>query len=196
MAIIAEEQKAALKEWAVAVEALLEGSQILIMRKGGIIEETRHFELVTDSFYFYPTYEHQKKRLLKEEYQDRLDRTLVGWTPEDKSVTIRAYAEAVEDIEVFSQEELNRLRELHIWTDEFSSERLHWKKTQPLHVILLRVYKLVEPIEADIREEYIGCKSWLELQSPLPAGVQAEPVLSDEEFERRCMEVKEALGRV
>lgn len=34
----------ALKEWASAIKALETGRQIMVMRKGGIVEETRHFE--------------------------------------------------------------------------------------------------------------------------------------------------------
>ena len=35
--------RTALKEWAVVVHALLEGEQILDVRKGGLREEGRHF---------------------------------------------------------------------------------------------------------------------------------------------------------
>ena len=59
----------ALKEWASAVKALEAGSQIFIMRKGGIIEETRDFQVVSNDFYLYPTYEHQRRELLKAPYQ-------------------------------------------------------------------------------------------------------------------------------
>lgn len=61
----------ALKEWAVTVKALQEGHLMLVMRKGGIIEETRDFQLVSPSFYLMPAYEHQKEHLLKADYQGR-----------------------------------------------------------------------------------------------------------------------------
>ena len=35
----------ALKEWAVTVRALAEGEQLLTLRKGGIREDNKHFEL-------------------------------------------------------------------------------------------------------------------------------------------------------
>lgn len=185
MTRIQEEQRAALKEWASAIQALESGRQIVILRKGGILEETRHFELRNAGFYLYPTFEHQKKHLLKEPYQEQIDITTAGWYPDNKTVTIRCYAEAVQDIEIFSQEELDRIRDRHIWTDEFAAERLKWKKTQPLHIILLRVYKLVNPIEATIYPDYIGCKSWLDLVLPQAGatGREALPVLTDEQFE-------------
>lgn len=187
-------QPVALKEWAVAVKALLEGKQILIMRKGGIVEETRDFQLESQSFYLYPTYEHQKKELMKEEHQTAIDETLKGWSAEDKDVAIEAYAEVVEDIEILDQEELNRLGQLHIWTDEFAEERLKWKRKNPLHVLLLRAYKLEKPIRIPIREEYIGCKSWIRVDTELPS-VHKIAVLDDDAFARQQEAVHSALGR-
>jgi hypothetical protein len=136
----------ALKEWAIAIDALEAGEQIIIMRKGGIIEETRDFQLESSAFFLFPTYEHQKKQLLKAEYQPRLDQILDGMEASKASVTITSYAEAVLDIEVNSQEDLNRLFPFHIWTEHFAEERLKWKREKPLHVLVLRVYKLAVPL--------------------------------------------------
>ena len=46
----------ALKEWAVTVRALAEGEQLLTLRKGGIREEHKHFEIEHDRFFLYPTF--------------------------------------------------------------------------------------------------------------------------------------------
>ncbi|WP_409345236.1 DUF1802 family protein [Paenibacillus sp. MBLB4367] len=192
----------ALKEWAVAVKALLEGKQIIIMRKGGIAEETRDFQLQSKAFYLFPTYEHQKKHLIKDEYADSLDQTLQAWEPGQQTVPIACYAEAVEDFEVFDQAELDKLSGLHIWTDRFAEERLKWKRKNPLHVIALRVYALDEPQSIANLADYAGCTSWIELEEPLAAGSAAvgkpgglKPVLDDEGFESRLAALKQALGR-
>ncbi|MDF2938442.1 MAG: hypothetical protein K0Q90_3815 [Paenibacillaceae bacterium] len=182
----------ALKEWASAIKALREGKQILVMRKGGIIEETRDFQVESHHFYLYPTYEHQKRELLKEKEQYTVDETLAGWSVDDAEVELTAFADVVEDIEVLDQEQLDRLSGFHIWTDTFAEERLKWKKKNPLHVLLLRVYQLEEPLSIPIREGYLGCKSWVEIADPLPA-VKKTPVLTDEEFARQCEAVKSAL---
>ncbi|SVB02171.1 uncharacterized protein METZ01_LOCUS155025, partial [marine metagenome] len=50
----------ALKEWAVAVEAMARGDQIIILRKGGIHRDDKEFRIVHPEFLFYPTYEHQR----------------------------------------------------------------------------------------------------------------------------------------
>lgn len=183
----------ALKEWASAIKALREGKQILVMRKGGIIEETRDFQVESHHFYLYPTYEHQKRELLKENEQHAVDETLAGWSADAADVELTAYADVVEDIEVLDQEHLDRLSGCHIWTDAFAEERLKWKKKNPLHVLLLRVYQLETPVAIPVRADYLGCKSWVEIADPLPEARKI-PVLSDEEFARQSQEIRSLLA--
>ncbi|WP_138755458.1 DUF1802 family protein [Paenibacillus sinopodophylli] len=188
-----EQQNIALKEWAVSVKALAEGKQIIVMRKGGIIEETRDFQLISPNFYLMPAYEHQKKHLLKAEYADELDETLVGWSSDVETVKLAAYAEVVMDIEVTDQLTLDRLRDLHIWTDAFAEERLRWKKTKPLHVLVLRVYRLETAEEIPNVPAYNGCKSWVRLEEELKPKARI-PVLDEDAFQAELDKIKEALG--
>ncbi len=55
----------AFKEWAVTIEALARGEQIIILRKGGIQEPNLHFQIEHDRFLFFPGYLHQDAELLK-----------------------------------------------------------------------------------------------------------------------------------
>ena len=55
----------AFKEWAVTVRALAEGEQLLTLRKGGIREPEKHFELEHDRFFLYPTFDHQRNDLVR-----------------------------------------------------------------------------------------------------------------------------------
>ncbi|WP_372010129.1 DUF1802 family protein [Paenibacillus chitinolyticus] len=183
----------ALKEWASAVQALEQGEQVLIMRKGGIREETRDFRVVSDAFYLYPTYEHQKPHLIKDSAQPRLQETLDGWNPDDRQVTISSWAELVRDIEISDGETLEKLQPFHIWTETFAEERLKWKRKQPLHVMLLRVYKLDKPVTLDVHPSYEGCKSWIELHGELESAGRT-PVLSDEAFRAAVDRVEKALA--
>src|SRR6202008_3464283 len=66
----------ALKEWAVTVRALAEGEQLLTLRKGGIREENRHFEIEHDRFFLYPTFDHQAGNLVRESHLPELGRAL------------------------------------------------------------------------------------------------------------------------
>lgn len=183
----------ALKEWASAIEALRTGRQLLLLRKGGIDEETKDFRLQSRTFYLYPTYEHQKKELLKDEYKPLLEETLKEWSPGKKTVTVSVYAEAVEDLEIDSQEQLDKLRRFHIWTDRFAEERLRWKRTKPLHVLVLRVYELKRPIELPVVSDYLGCKSWVELQVD-QGPREIVPVLEDAEFSAIRNEIQKILS--
>ena len=64
----------AYKEWAAVVQALLEGEQILDVRKGGIREDGRHFAVQSTRLWLYPTFEHQRPELLKPAYARWIDR--------------------------------------------------------------------------------------------------------------------------
>ena len=63
----------ALKEWAAIVHALLEGEQIVDVRKGGLREDGRHFDSPARRFWLSPTAEHQKTELLKPAYAHWID---------------------------------------------------------------------------------------------------------------------------
>ncbi|WP_010492185.1 DUF1802 family protein [Paenibacillus elgii] len=190
--MIPQGQAVGLKEWAVAVEALKQGKQILIMRKGGIREETRDFQVASDSFYLYPTYEHQRKELIKPEFAERVnDRAPEG---SGEEAEIGCYAELVEDILIETEEQLAKLKPFHIWTDRLAEERLKWKRTKPLHVMLLRVYALDEPVRIPVLDEYNGCKSWIALPESLH-GAPRRPVLTDEAFRMEANRIREALAQ-
>ncbi|MFF2888406.1 DUF1802 family protein [Paenibacillus sp. NPDC057967] len=186
-------QTIALKEWAVSVKALHDGEQIIVMRKGGIIEETRDFQLLSQSFYLMPAYEHQRKELLKEDYQGGMDETLREWSPEADTIKLTAYAVVERDIEITDQETLDKLREMHIWTDTFAEERLKWKKKNPLHLLLLRVYKLEEPVYAPMRPAYSGCKSWVRIEDEMKQP-EMNPVLTQAQFDKETDRILSALG--
>ncbi|RKN85644.1 DUF1802 family protein [Paenibacillus ginsengarvi] len=184
----------ALKEWAVAIRALAEGRQIVLLRKGGIVEETKEFRLESPSFWLYPTFEHQRRELLKEEAQPTLAETLEEWSAEAGLTEIGCYAEVAADIEVTSQEQLNRIRAYHIWTDHFAEERLKWKRQKPLHVLLLRIYKLDAPVSVPTLDSYSGCKSWIRIESELPESGK-RPVMDEARFERISQEIKTLLAQ-
>ncbi|MGO4529361.1 DUF1802 family protein [Paenibacillus sp. 2TAF8] len=182
----------ALKEWASAIKALENGRQIMVMRKGGIVEETKHFELKSPAFYLYPTYEHQRKELIKSSDQSYVEESLAEWVPEASTIRITAYAEVTQDLEIRDQEMLDRLLEYHMWTADFAESRLKWKKKDPLHVLILRVYRLQEPMEIPVLPEYNGCRSWISIPNGLvPRGMT--PVLDVADFADQVQKINETL---
>ena len=100
----------AFKEWAVTVRALAEGEQLITLRKGGIREENKHFEIEHDRFFLYPTFDHQRNDLVRQSHLPELARALEegvwpdgeppaqallqdGGIPQPERVRIRAWAE-------------------------------------------------------------------------------------------------------
>lgn len=190
--MLAENAPIALKEWAVTVDALLQGELIFVVRKGGIVEETRDFELISPQFFLMPAYEHQKEHLLKKEFQGRIAATMTDWSPQQEIMKLKGYANVVEDIEITSEAQLQALYHLHIWTEDFAIERLKWKKKKPLHLLVMRVYRLNTPLMPPMRAPYTGCKSWVKIEDEL-LGTDFVPVLTDDQFEQKYNEVKAAL---
>ena len=62
----------ALKEWGAAVQALLDGRQTVLLRKGGIGE--KRFEVSAPEFVFFPTAEHSHAQRVRPEFTDLLNR--------------------------------------------------------------------------------------------------------------------------
>lgn len=171
---------AALKEWASAIEAFLAGETVMAIRKGGIREETKDFQLRSESFFFFPAYEHQKEHLLKEPFRHYVERTRASWDPGGGEVRIRAWAEVTEDMLIGDEDRLKALSPFHIWTDDYATERLRWKRAKPLHCLLLRVYALEEPVSCKLLPEFNGCKSWISLSGAY--ALKKRPVLTDEAY--------------
>src|ERR1044071_5391986 len=64
----------AFKEWAVIVDALGTGRQIVILRKGGISEGRGGFQVDHPEFLLFPTLFHQQRESVLPEAQARFDR--------------------------------------------------------------------------------------------------------------------------
>jgi hypothetical protein len=185
----------AFKEWAVIVRALLAGEQILDVRKGGLREDGRQFEVRADRCWLYPTYEHQQPELLKPAYRHWVSET--ASTSEPGQVQISGWADVAGVITITDPDELARLDSKLIWTQEYAASRLGWKARQPLWVLALRAYELEAPCVVPYRDEYGGCSSWVEMDglSDDPTALPGEPALTDDSFAGRLTLVEKQLGR-
>jgi hypothetical protein len=167
----------ALKEWAVAVNALECGETALVVRKGGIREKA--FAVPKARFLFFKSYEHQNPGQLKSLYHDLL--RSIPERRDDGPVVFTSFAEVRGAYEVSETEELEALEPYHIWTPEYAESRLRWRPKKPLTVLVLRTYLLPEPVELPYRTEYGGCKSWIELEKAIPTA-GPRPALEDAAF--------------
>ena len=194
----------AFKEWAVTVRALAEGEQLLTLRKGGVDEPTKQFQMDHDRFFLYPTFDHQRADLVRESHQPEMSRaleegvwaegeppswslTVDGGIPQPDRVRIRAWAEVAGCWTVTSTSALEALCPYHVWTPDYANKRLSWKPRAPLHVVLLRTYRIPRPVTVKVRDDFGGCRSFLEITRDLP--FEGTPVLSDEEFDRASEQI-------
>ena len=185
--------RTAFKEWAITIDALARGEQIIILRKGGIHEPNLHFEIEHNRFLFFPGYLHQNADLLKPRY-----RPLLGneQQHDPSRVTLSLYAEVTEVIELELSEAksaTDALEPFHIWAPGYALKRVHWKPLHELNVIILRCYKTEIPTTIPVLPEYSGCTSWVNLESQVPLG-KMTPVISDKDFEQQVKEVRSAIA--
>ncbi|MBD2505749.1 MULTISPECIES: DUF1802 family protein [unclassified Nostoc] len=181
----------ALKEWAVAVNALESGKTIMLLRKGGIHERNGHFQVAHKQILLYPTYEHQQAFMLKPEYANRVYPVTSGWHPE--TVRIGSWAEITDILPVSDEFLVNALLPFHIWNEHFISDRLKWKPRQPLYILLLRTYKLTQEQEIPYYPKYGGCKSWIDLDQSINLQ-ETTPALSDFAYTQLVQTIRGIVG--
>jgi hypothetical protein len=73
--------RTAFKEWAVVVDALLRGEQILILRKGGLREGRGGFQIEHSEFLLFPTLFHQQRESVIPTAQARYDELAPNFPP-------------------------------------------------------------------------------------------------------------------
>ncbi len=177
----------AFKEWAGVCDALGEGRQSLILRKGGIAEGPSGFVPEHRAFWLYPTHVHEAQQGL------RIDRAPAPAAPEPpERVPIRwlAVVEAIHHVDRLDR--LPALEEFHVWTEETVRKRFEYRRPG-LWALCVRVLSRPDAVELAVTAEQTGCKTWVPIEPPLgTAGLS--PVLDDAEFARRGGRLHAALG--
>jgi hypothetical protein len=170
----------ALKEWAVACDALASGRQILLLRKGGIYESAGEFELEHREFLLFPTYLHQNAQMLKPEYQRGVERR----DAEPGEIPISTAGVVTDILQLQSRQQMDRLDDQHIWTAPLIDMRFNYRPENPLYLLLVRAYRLSAPVTIANTPAYAGCKSWVPLDQAIDVSA-ATPTLDDDPFESR-----------
>src|SRR5437763_12702505 len=111
----------AFKEWAVVVDALGRGEQILILRKGGIHEQRGAFHADHHEFWLFPTQYHEAERSVIPSKRPIL-RELAAVAPRD-FVDIEFYVVADPILAITDIERVKRLQGRHIWNEQILRER-------------------------------------------------------------------------
>ncbi len=181
------ENNRGLKEWAVACEALRDGRQLLLIRKGGIREESGVFTIQDREFFLIPTYDHQNPNQLQLQYLESLNRSLET-VPAPGMLRIDTYAKVEKILTASNEDQLLAASAEHLWNLEYIKLRFNFNPYDPLMLLVLRAYRLPQPIYLEFRPEYGGCTSWITLGEILSTS-GAEPALSEEEFNIRASEL-------
>lgn len=145
----------AFKEWAAICQALGDGRQSLILRKGGIAEAGGEFQPDHARFWLYPTAFHEHREALKEVAlsdavgsRDRLHLSLIADVDRVFRVDDWAKVESLDD--------------LHLWTREAVRKKFDYR-APGLFVLLTRIRVAAAPIEIEETPAFAGCKTWVDL---------------------------------
>jgi hypothetical protein len=184
----------AFKEWAIVVDTLGCGEQILVLRKGGISEARGGFRLEHTEFLLFPTLFHQQRESVTLAAQERYDQ-IARLLPPPEFARLEFFAQVAEAQELQSLSAAEALRGQHCWRDEVIAQRFDWGKAKNIFALAVRVFRLPNPIELPVSPRYGGCKSWLELEQDIPiAG--ATPVLTQPVFDQKLSRFLAALHSV
>jgi hypothetical protein len=169
----------AYKEWAVICRALAEGRQALTLRKGGVAEAGGGFTPEHRRFWLFPTYLHQHREALRPAARPLLEASEADRPPRGV-VRLSHFAEVAGVYDVRDPAAALRTGPLHLWSEATVAARFAYRRPG-LFVLPLRVYRAAEAFEVPDTAYYAGCKSWVELERPLPTE-GATAVLDDEAF--------------
>ena len=170
----------ALKEWATVCRALESGRQIVLLRKGGIYESGGEFEVDHPEFLLFPTYLHQNLKMLKPEAHAGFE----PHTAEPDRVRLSAVGVVTDILPVESRAQVDAIDAEHVWTAPLIDMRFSYKPQNPLYLLLVRAFRLREPVAVENTPAYAGCKSWVPLEQEVATGT-ALPVMDDVKYEMR-----------
>lgn len=184
-----ERNHIAFKEWAIVCAALGSGEQSLILRKGGIHEGREGFRVAHDEFWLFPTGFHQEPDSVIPAARPLLERVIAEQPPTDE-IEVRDYVQVEEVVHILDPDILPRLACWHIWSEKTVMSRFQYK-TPGLFAMFVRVHRLKDPIRIPNSAHFAGCRSWVDLPSPLATDLVV-PVLTDKVHVERKQQIGEA----
>ncbi|WP_436347658.1 DUF1802 family protein [Natronorubrum sp. FCH18a] len=175
----------ALKERAGVVNALLEGSQTVLVRHPTLDPGT-----IDGQFVLYPSYTHQ----VPDRYQSRHEGYYHRASAKpDAGVPIRAVAAVRKEFAV-SSDDLEALARHYVYTPDGLRDKYDPDPDGELRVLLLRVSALESPRLIEERGSYRGCRAWIDLEDDVEVDLESTtPVLDDATFAERKATVRDAL---
>ncbi|MDB6123030.1 MAG: hypothetical protein JWQ71_2023 [Pedosphaera sp.] len=184
--------RVAFKEWAVIVDALGRGEQIVILRKGGISEGRGGFKPEHSEFLLFSTLFHQQRESVVASAQECYDTIAPNFPPADR-LRLEFFAKVVAAQRLDSLDKANSLHGQHVWRDEVIAERFDWGRDKTIYAMAVRIFRSPSAIELPMLAAYGGCKSWIEIDQEILTD-KATPVLTDAAFTDKLKLFLEAVG--
>ncbi len=186
-----DSSRIAFKEWASVVEVLGKRDEILILRKGGIHEKGKKFDVAHEEFFLFPTFEHQNPKDLKPWGVEVL-RAVLKKKQDSSMIPVRYYCVVQNSFWISDEKVLEKLSPLHIWSGDCIRSRFNWGDELGLFGIAVRTYALPATLEVPNQKRYGGCRSWVEFEEPIST-TSLKPVLTDEAFGKKLEAVNQVL---
>ena len=206
-ALHAPESAIGFKEWAFICDALTQGVQSLILRKGGIHEGRGGFEFKHRAFFLFPTWFHtqgEKLRWVPDAAAQPGYSTDPGYDPATQTfapeetrqwVDIDGFCTLEQVWRVTDWDQVAALAPLHVWNEDVVRERFVYDEESCLHVALVRAWRLPARWTFPYEKRYGGCRSWVDLPAAgLEALPAATPAVAEADWQGTAAVVRGLLG--
>ena len=181
----------AFKEWAVVVDALGQGEQTIILRKGGIHDPGAQIAIDHGSFWLFPTQFHETERSIIPSKRPALRE--IAANASASTVDIQYFATVDGQWRITDFSAVKQLQGRHIWNEQTLRERFEFGRQAGLHALLVRVYRRPASETFSMQASYGGCKSWVELERSLSTE-GLTPVLPYAEYSAQREQIVELLS--
>ena len=179
------------KDWSLVCAALGQGTQSLILRKGGIAEGRDGFRFKHESFFLFPTQFHQQSERIRPEALARLKTVAAS---AESMVEIRFYMKLEWAVWIDDWATVSRLQPFHVLREDVVRERFDYGDRRGLQCAFGRVFALEHTWTFPDQPSYGGCRSWLTLpEFPTPHAALT-PVLDDSQHETVAAAVRAAVS--
>ena len=78
-------------------------------------------------------------------------------------ININLFVEITYFNEINDINKLEKLEKFHIWNLDYVKMRFNYNPKKPLYLMLMRAYRLNDPIKIHNKSEWSGCKSWIQI---------------------------------
>ena len=152
-------ERVGFKEWSFVCQAIADGRQTIIIRKGGIAEGRDGFDFGTASFFFF-------RRFSTNSWSRRRLPDAVVPEPLPDEIEIRYFVNSRRVARGDGWEEVRALAPFHILQESVVRERFDYEEAPGVHVAFVRVFRVVYAVAFSRSPRYGGCRSWVELPEP------------------------------